>query len=267
MGILNITPDSFSDGGRYDALDRAVAHGLAMAGQGADIIDIGGESTRPGSSRVSAAEQCRRVREVIRQLRIDLPKSVSISIDTTLASVAESAIASGAVMINDISAGRDDSKMFNLVAEVGVEMVLMHMQGEPKSMQDNPRYDNAVDEVAAFLSDRLQAAQSAGIAVESLLIDPGIGFGKRRQHNLALLANLPQFVALGARVVLGASRKRFMGSLCNIDQPLKLLPATIATTALGVWAGVTVFRVHEVAENRQAADVTWAIRDADRLLD
>lgn len=260
MGILNATPDSFSDGGRHGTVEAAVAHGLVMAEEGADIIDVGGESTRPGSDPVSAAEQIARVVPVIRQLRAGLPDAIAISIDTTRAEVAAAALDAGADFINDVSAGRDDPDLFALAAQRRVALVLMHMQGSPKTMQDDPRYEAVVDEVLEFLLERCRAAQAAGVAPERLILDPGIGFGKRRDDNLKLMASLDRFTATGHRVLLGTSRKRFMGSVCGETRPQQLVAATVATTALGVMAGVDLFRVHDVRENRQAADVTHAIR-------
>ncbi|NJD07917.1 MAG: dihydropteroate synthase [Methylococcaceae bacterium] len=262
MGILNATPDSFSDGGRHGTVEAAVAHGLVMAEEGADIIDVGGESTRPGSDPVSAAEQIARVVPVIRQLRAGLPDAIAISIDTTRAEVATAALDAGADFINDVSAGRDDPHMFALAAQRRVALVLMHMQGSPKTMQDDPRYEAVLDEVLEFLLERSRQAQAAGVAPERLILDPGIGFGKRRDDNLKLMAGLDRFTATGYRVLLGASRKRFMGAVCGETRPQQLVAATVATTALGVMAGVDLFRVHDVRENRQAADVTHAIRRA-----
>ncbi len=258
MGILNLTPDSFSDGGRYQA-ESAIARSLEMVAEGADIIDVGGESTRPMSSRVDADEQCRRVLEVIGELRRHLPAQIPISIDTRLSDVARRAIERGATIINDISAGRDDPEMLPLAASAGTGLVLMHMQGAPETMQQAPVYDNVVSEVKAFLAERAEAALQAGVKPASLLLDPGIGFGKRKQHNLALLAALKAFQELGYPLLLGTSRKRFMGSLCRNGDPVALMPATCASTALGVMAGVRVFRVHDVWQNRQAADVAWEI--------
>ena len=260
MGILNVTPDSFSDGGRYGTIDAAVSRALVMVEEGADIIDVGGESTRPGSRRVSAEEQVERVIPVIQALCDRLPSSCLISIDTTLADVAEAAVRAGAGLINDVSAGMDDPRILSVAAELAVPIVLMHRQGTPESMQDDPRYSDVVGEVRALLLDRIEAALSAGLSPDAIVLDPGIGFGKRKEHNLNLMAALDVFVALGYPVLLGASRKRFMGAICQEQRPEALLGATVATTALGVMAGVQIFRVHDVQPNRQAADVTAAIR-------
>ncbi len=262
MGILNATPDSFSDGGLYNAPEQAVERGLEMASQGADLIDVGGESTRPGADPVGEQEQLARVLPVVRSLRARLPETCAISIDTTRSRVAEAALDAGADLINDVSAGRDDAGMFALAARRRVPLVIMHMQGTPKTMQDGPYYERAVDEVLDFLLDRARAAEAAGIDRSDIILDPGIGFGKRRQDNLQLMAHLQRFCARGYDVLLGASRKRFMGAVCNETRPEALVAATVATTALGVAAGVRVFRVHDVRENRQAADVAYAILEA-----
>jgi dihydropteroate synthase len=267
MGILNLTPDSFSDGGSYASVAEGVARGLQLAADGADIVDVGGESTRPGALPVPAEEQRRRILPVIEGLSAALPPHVVISIDTRLSTVAEAALERGARMINDISAGRYDGQMFRLAALARVPLVLMHMQGSPETMQREPCYRDVVAEVEAFLRERMAAACAAGVQPGDLILDPGIGFGKTRQHNLALLGALPRLAALGCPLLLGVSRKRFMGSICRVDDPRQLLPATCACTALGVLAGVSIFRVHDVAENRQAADVAMAIRlagDAER---
>lgn len=264
MGILNVTPDSFSDGGHFADLESALVHAMQMIDQGANIIDIGGESTRPGSEPVSEQEQMRRVLGVIRELRRRIPANVPISIDTTSSTVAEAALDAGADWINDTSAGLDSRGMLPLAAERGVPIVLMHRQGMPASMQDNPDYQDVVAEVRAFLLERANAAVEAGVLENRLLIDPGIGFGKFKEHNLALLAGLTDLAGLGIPLLLGTSRKRFMGSICGETHPERLAPATCATTALGVMAGVRVFRVHDVTENRQAADVAWAILKARR---
>ena len=273
MGILNVTPDSFSDGGRHSEVDAAVAHGLQMARDGAAFIDVGGESTRPGAQRVDAAEQIRRTEPVIRGLRAALDdmgepgRGVVISIDTTQALVAATALDAGAGVINDISAGREDAAMFALAAKRGAPIVLMHMLGAPATMQNNPTYGDVVVELLQHLADRAAAAIAAGVPQSQIVIDPGIGFGKTREHNLKLLAALDRFVATGYPVLLGASRKRFMGSICTnadgtVPAPTDLLGATCATTSLGVAKGVRIFRVHDVRINRQAMDVAWAIANA-----
>jgi dihydropteroate synthase len=262
MGIVNVTPDSFSDGGRYFDPGRAVEHGVALAAEGAEIVDVGGESTRPGAERVPAEEQIRRTAGVIQGLRGRLPPAVSISIDTTSARVAREALEAGATLINDISAGRDDPGMLPLAAEAGASIVLMHMQGTPATMQDAPSYRDVVEEVREFLLRRAEEAMAAGVAADRIIIDPGIGFGKSREHNLVLMANLARFTDTGLPVLLGASRKRFMGSVCSEQRFDELLGATCAATVLGVLAGVRILRVHDVKANRQAMQVALAVRDA-----
>ncbi|MCC7412993.1 MAG: dihydropteroate synthase [Gammaproteobacteria bacterium] len=264
MGVLNVTPDSFSERGAHRDTAVAVEHGLRMAGEGAAIIDVGGESTRPGAVRVPGAEQLGRVLEVIRALRARLPAAVHISIDTTLAEVADAALGAGASIVNDVAAGRE-SDVFGVVAARRAGVVLMHMQGSPATMQDAPCYDDVVTEVRDFLLARAAAARAAGVAAERIAIDPGIGFGKTKQHNLALLAGLPALVDSGYAVVLGTSRKRFMGSICRETEFSALVGATCATTALGVLAGVRIFRVHDVRANRQAVEVARAIMQAQRI--
>lgn len=257
-----MTPDSFSDGGVYADVDLAVARGLQIIEEGGDIIDIGGESTRPYSERVPAQMQIDRVIPVLKALRRQgiLPRKMAISVDTTNGKVAEVAIAYGASLINDVSAGTEDPDMFSVAARNRVPIVLMHMQGTPSTMQDAPSYVDVVSEVISFLQQRIAAALDAGIPEEHIIIDPGIGFGKTKTHNLCLLANLERFVQLGYPVMLGASRKRFMGSICQVGAPTELVGATVATTVMGVLAGVRLFRVHDVKPNRQAADVTTCIR-------
>ena len=255
MGILNVTPDSFSDGGQFLEGGSAVSHALQMAEEGADIIDVGGESTRPGSKRVDAEEQKRRVLPIIEEIRKELPADVVISIDTTLSEVAEAALDAGAGMINDISAGRDDPEILALAAERRCSLVLMHMQGTPATMQDNPVYTDVVGEIREFLLERAKASEAMGVSRENIIIDPGIGFGKTTEHNLEIIAGLKSFVETGYSVLLGASRKRFMGSVCGNTAPRELVGATCATTVIGVCAGVRFFRVHDVRANRQAADI------------
>ena len=262
MGILNVTPDSFSDGGQFSDVDAALAQVKRMITEGVDIIDIGGESTRPGSEPVSPAEQQQRVIPVITAIRQTLKSDILISIDTTSSAVAKAALEAGANVINDVSAGQDDPEILTLSASHNAPIILMHRQGTPKTMQNNPYYEDVVPEVISTLLEQIKLAIQAGVKKENILIDPGIGFGKRKQDNLELLAHLDQFVALGYPVLLGTSRKRFMGSICNVTEPAELVTATAVTTALGVMAGVQLFRVHDVKENRQAADVAWAIKYA-----
>ncbi|NOQ36168.1 MAG: dihydropteroate synthase [Methylococcaceae bacterium] len=262
MGILNVTPDSFSDGGRYNSVEAACHQVEKMLHEGADIIDIGGESTRPNSISVSSGEQIARVIPAIKAIRSRLSSDVLISIDTTLSTVAKAALDAGANLINDISGGGNDEKILTVAAEADCPIILMHIQGTPQTMQDNPCYDDVVVEVLASLNSSINNALQAGVKPHNIAIDVGIGFGKRKQDNIDLLAHLDQFVATGHPVLLGTSRKRFMGSLCDVSEPEELVTATAATTALGVMAGVQMFRVHDVRENRHAADVAWAIKQA-----
>ena len=262
MGVLNVTPDSFSDGGLFLDPEVATQEALRMVAAGADLIDVGGESTRPGADPVDGPEQIRRVVPAIRRLRAALPNDFPISVDTTRAEVADAALAVGADLVNDVSAGRDDPGMFACVAEHAVPIVLMHMQGTPKTMQDRPHYGDVVQEVIDFLVGRAVVAEGTGIAAERIWLDPGIGFGKRKEDNLRLIAELDRLVATGFPVLLGTSRKRFMGAVCGEQRPSGLVAATVATTAIGVLSGVRMFRVHDIRENRQAADVAAAIRQA-----
>lgn len=260
MGILNVTPDSFSDGGQFSGVNAALKQASKMIVEGADIIDVGGESTRPNAVQVDIDEQIRRVVPVIEGIREKVSVDIPISIDTTQSEVAEAALDAGANIINDIAAARDDEAILSLAAERDVPIILMHMQGTPQNMQDNPGYQVVTDEVLAFLEQRIQIAVKAGIKKGNIVIDPGIGFGKRKQDNFDLLANLQYFVGTGFPVLLGTSRKGFLGKICDITEPAELATATAVTTALGVMAGVQIFRVHDILENRQAADIAWTIK-------
>jgi dihydropteroate synthase len=259
MGVLNVTPDSFSDGGLYPSSNDAITRGIEMVEQGADIIDIGGESTRPGAKRIGAKEQKRRVIDVIAGLRKELPVHIHISIDTTLSEVAKAALEAGASMLNDVSAGREDEQILALAADSAVPICLMHMQGNPGNMQDDPSYENVTQEVAEYLVKQASVAENVGVKKENIILDPGIGFGKRTQHNLELLRDLNKLTNLGYPILLGTSRKSFMGEISKQAEPQERMPATCATSALGVVAGVKIFRVHDIWQNRQALDVTWAI--------
>ena len=279
MGILNVTPDSFSDGGRFSAVDAAVAHGLAMAQAGAAIIDIGPESTRPGAEPVPAIidigpestrpgaepvpadEQIRRAIPVIERMAAEC-KAV-ISIDARNPDVAAAALNAGAAMINDVTALGDD-RMAELAAEKQVPVVLMHMKGTPATMQQQAHYEDVVEEVLTFLLKRAQRAIGFGIAPEKIFIDPGIGFGKTAEHNLTLLHCLDRFVASGYRVLLGASRKRFIGRLTGKDQPTDRAFGTAATVALAAAAGVSIVRVHDVPEMMDVVRVANAVRRAQK---
>jgi len=259
MGILNATPDSFSDGGQFNNIDAAINHGKRMIDEGADIIDIGGESTRPGSERVSVKDQLDRVVPIINAISETLPEHVEISIDTTRAKVAEAALSSGATIVNDVSGGNDDPEIIELCADKECPYIIMHMLGSPETMQSDPVYDDVAKDIRIFLERRIKDCIKAGVDKNNIVIDPGIGFGKTREHNLTLLNNLKSFVDTEHLVLLGTSRKRFMGSICPVNTADELIGATAATTALGVNAGVKIFRVHDVKPNRQAADVAWSI--------
>lgn len=256
MGILNVTPDSFSDGGQFLDADRAVEHGLEMAAQGAAMIDVGGESTRPGSQPVPPAEQIRRVVPIIEALaeKIDIP----ISIDTHHVEVARAAFMAGASILNDITA-LADKRMIELTAQQQVPVVLMHMQGTPTTMQVEPHYENVVTEVRDFLVTRCERARSLGIPRERLFIDPGIGFGKSLQHNLQLLRHLDRLVATGYRVLVGPSRKGFLGKLTGKENPADRLFGTAAPVALCAMAGVSIVRVHDVGPMLDVVRVAHAI--------
>ena len=256
MGVLNVTPDSFSDGGRYATADAAVAQAQAMVAAGADLIDVGGESTRPGSLPVDADEQIARVVPVIERVA-HLP--VTISIDTTRAAVAAAALDAGAAVVNDISAGRDDAELLPLVARRGVPVVLMHMQGTPLTMQEAPSYRDVVAETTAFLRERVAAAQDAGIELAKILLDPGIGFGKTQAHNLELLRRQREFALLGQPVVIGTSRKGFIGRITGEPEPAKRLFGTAASVALSIANGAAVVRVHDVGPMVQVVRMTRAI--------
>jgi dihydropteroate synthase len=268
MGVINATPDSFSDGGSFDAPEAAAAQSLEMARAGAAIIDVGGESTRPGAKAVDAREQIRRVVPVVSAVRQALDRAdhgrVWISVDTRLASVAEAALDAGAAMVNDVSAGRDDPAMLPLVAARGAALCLMHMRGDPATMQKSPSYRDVVEEVAAFLVERVAAAEQAGVLRDRVVIDPGIGFGKTLEHNLALLAGIPRFVATGWPVLIGASRKRFIAALDpqHARTPAEREPGTIAVTLHAAAAGAALVRVHDVPANAQALRIANAINHA-----
>jgi len=256
MGILNVTPDSFSDGG--DFLDPADArrHAERMAADGADVIDVGAESTRPGSDRVDAAGQIARLRDVLPAV---VACGVPVSIDTTRSEVAAFALDAGAQLINDVSAGRDDPELLALAAERQAGLVLMHMLARPKDMQADPRYDDVVGEVRAFLAERIEAAAAAGVDRGALIVDPGIGFGKRLEHNLALLASVGALASLGRPVLIGPSRKRFLGELTGRAEPRQRVVGTVAACLSARWRGATIFRVHDVSAVREALTVAEGI--------
>jgi dihydropteroate synthase len=257
MGVVNVTPDSFSDGGLYLDAAAAVAHALDLEAEGAAILDIGGESTRPRSLAVGAEEERRRVVPVIEALR-ERGSRAQISVDTSKASVAAAALDAGATLVNDVTAFRSDPAMAGLIAQRGADCCLMHMLGEPRTMQEDPRYDDVVADVKAFLAERLAYAVSQGIAEERIMLDPGIGFGKTTEHNLELLRRLEEIVELGRPVAIGTSRKSFLGRLTDRADPRERLPGTIATNVLAYERGARVFRVHDVAPVYDALAVTAA---------
>ena len=244
MGVVNVTPDSFSDGGALPDAAAAVAHARRLVREGAAIVDVGGESTRPGAEPVPLEEELRRVVPVVEGAA---KLGAQISVDTSKRAVAEAAAEAGATYINDVSAFRFDPGLAGLVADRGLECCLMHMRGEPRTMQDAPRYDDVVSEVKAFLEDRLAAAVAAGVAEEHVQLDPGIGFGKTAEHNLELLRRLDEIVAIGRPVVLGTSRKAFLGRITGREVPAQRVHATVASCVLGFERGARVFRVHDVA--------------------
>jgi len=268
MGILNVTPDSFSDGGRFLEAGAAIGRGRSLVAEGADIVDVGGESTRPGAQPVPAAEELRRVLPVIAGLAeamSSMPGHPQISVDTYKAEVAGAALAAGASLVNDVSAFRADPEMAALVAQSGAECCLMHMLGEPRTMQRDPRYEDVVDDVKAFLQERLEFAVGEGVAPERILLDPGIGFGKTEAHNLELLRRLGELLTLGAPIVIGTSRKGFLGHVLaratGRPEPVDVadrLPGTIASNVLAYERGASVFRVHDVAPVRDALAVATA---------
>ena len=259
MGVVNVTPDSFSDGGRFLTCDNAVAQAIRLVTDGADLLDIGGESTRPGAEPVSVVQQCGRIVPVIVALR-ESGITVPVFVDTRSAEVAAAALDTGADGINDISALRDDPEMASLVAERQAPIVLMHMQGTPATMQAAPRYTDVVAEVAAFLAERVWAACGQGVALDRIAVDPGIGFGKTTEHNLELLANTDKLVAVGPPVVVGPSRKRFIGELLGIEHPADRDTGTLGAVAAAVLGGAAVVRVHEAAAARQIVQLCHAIR-------
>jgi len=262
MGVLNVTPDSFSDGGRFLEASAAAAQARRMAAEGAEVIDVGAESTRPGAARVPAREQIARLREV---LPAAVSTGVRISIDTTRSEVAAFALQAGATIINDVSAGRDDPAMFALAAAAGgAAMVLMHMRGQPRTMQADPQYGDVVAEVREFLRERLESAAAAGLPPERCIVDPGIGFGKGLEHNLALLGRLAALGELGRPVLVGPSRKRFIGELTGQQDPAGREAGTIAACLAARRRGATIFRVHDVAGLAQALAVDHAIEGAGR---
>jgi dihydropteroate synthase len=255
MGVVNVTPDSFSDGGSFLEAEDAIAQGRRLAAEGADLLDIGGESTRPGAEPVDEPEELRRVLPVVEALAAD--DKATVSIDTSKLGVARAALDAGAGFVNDVTAFRAAPELAGLVAERDVECCLMHMLGEPRTMQEAPRYDDVVADVAAFLEERLAFAVREGVREERILLDPGIGFGKTIDHNLELLRRLGEIVALGRPVVIGTSRKSFLGRITGRDVTERV-PASVASNVIGYLHGARVFRVHDVAATRDALLVTAA---------
>ena len=261
FGILNVTPDSFSDGGDFLYPDAAIAHAGSLLDEGAYAIDIGGESTRPGADAVTPEDELRRVLPVVRGI-LELRPEAVVSVDTYRAATAEAALDAGAKIVNDVTALRGDPKVAKLVADAGCPVVLMHMLGEPKTMQREPRYDDVVAEVRDFLARRAEYAISAGVKPENVVVDPGIGFGKTPQHNLKLLNDLSILVELGFPVLVGASRKRFLGGITGVEDPKDRVYGTVATSVMAYERGATLFRVHDVRANREALKVAAAVRRA-----
>jgi len=260
MGVVNVTPDSFSDGGRFLDPDAAVAHARALIAEGADILDLGAESTRPGSEPVRSAEQRRRLDPVLDALGAD--REIVISVDTTSAEVARAALDAGARIVNDVSA-LEDPAMAPLVAETGAGLVLMHRRGTSATMQDDPRYEDVAGEVRAWLAERSGRARRAGVAEESIVLDPGIGFGKTARHNLELIARLEEVAGAGRPIVIGVSRKSFLGRPLGLA-PDQRLEAGLAATAVAVFLGARIVRTHDVAATRRALSIAEPLRDARR---
>jgi len=263
MGIVNVTPDSFSDGGEFLDAERAIAHGRELAAEGADILDVGGESTRPGAEAVGASEELARVAPVVEALAADGGPGVPVSIDTSKRAVAEAALDAGAAIVNDVTALRAEPELAALCAERGCELVLMHMLGDPRTMQEDPRYDDVVDDVKSFLAERIEFAVSQGVGEDRISIDPGIGFGKTVEHNLELHRRLGELRELGRPIVFGSSRKSFIGKLTGAPVDGRL-GGTIASNVIAYANGADVLRVHDVAPLRDALKTAEAILDADR---
>ena len=256
MGIVNVTPDSFSDGGRHNTVERAVAHGLTLADEGADILDVGGESTRPGSDPVPLDEELRRVIPVIKGLRAKT--DARISVDTRKAEVMRQAAKAGADIINDVSGLTHDTEALNAAAATGLPVILMHTQGDPKTMNDAPHYDDLALDVYDVLAARIAACEHAGIPRAKLCVDPGIGFAKHLHHNVSMMANLSVLHGLGVPILLGASRKKMIAQLCDVPDPADRLPGSLAAVMVGVGQGVQIVRVHDVAATKQALSVWLA---------
>ena len=263
VGILNVTPDSFSDGGDFLDPEAAAEHAATMLDEGADMLDVGGESTRPGSDPVSQEEEIRRVVPVLKRILSVRPEAV-ISVDTYRSGTAKAALEAGASLVNDVTALRGDPGMVSLIEEAACPVILMHMQGEPKTMQKEPNYQDVVREVRDFLAERAEYAVAAGVRLENIIVDPGIGFGKNFQHNLALLRNLDALVDLGFPVLIGTSRKSFVERITGVQEARDRVFGTVATTVLAFEQGATFFRVHDVRANRQALAVAEAVLHTSR---
>jgi dihydropteroate synthase len=263
VGILNVTPDSFSDGGIFLDPEAAAEHAAAMLDEGAGMLDVGGESTRPGSDPVSQEEEIQRVVPVVERIISERPEAI-ISVDTYRSGTATAALQAGAKFVNDVTAFRGDPSMASVIKEAACPVILMHMQGEPKTMQKEPRYEDVVREVRYFLAERAEYAVSAGVRPENIIVDPGIGFGKNLQHNLALLRNLDVIVDLGFPVLIGASRKSFIERITGVQEPRDRVSGTVATTVLAYERGATFFRVHDVRANREALAVAEAVLHTSR---
>jgi dihydropteroate synthase len=263
MGVVNVTPDSFSDGGEFLDPERAIGHGRELAADGADLLDIGGESTRPGAEAVSAEVERERIAPVVAALAAPDGPGVPVSIDTSKRLVAEAALDAGAGIVNDVTALRADPELAALCAERDCEVVMMHMLGEPRTMQEDPTYDDVVDDVKAFLAERIEFATAEGIEEERIWVDPGIGFGKTVEHNLELLRRLGELAELGRLIVVGTSRKSFIGKLTGAPVDRRL-GGTIASSVVALASGAEVLRVHDVGPVREALTVAEAILDRDR---
>lgn len=271
MGILNVTPDSFSDGGQYYDVDTAVDHAKKMIADGADLIDIGGESTRPGAKTVSVEEELKRVIPVIKQLTKET--TIPLSIDTSKAIVAEQAIQAGATMVNDVTALRADPNLAEIINKYDINISLMHMKGRPQSMQKNPTYDDIIEEIKDFLKQRIDFAVDHGIPQNHIIIDPGIGFGKRTgkgiEDNCRIISHLHEFKELDCPILIGASRKRFIGNICNDQLPLpasKRLEGSLAAACAAALQGAAIVRVHDVKETRRCLDIIDCIKKDGNIL-
>lgn len=259
MGIVNVTPDSFSDGGDYDTQECAIAHGYQLLEDGADILDIGGESTRPGANPVTIDEEIQRVVPVIEALA---KKTRHISVDTRNAKTIQAAIEAGATMVNDVSAMRHDPDSVHILAKTTLPMCLMHMQGDPQNMQDAPEYSDVIEDICSFFEERIVFCEGHGINKNRIILDPGIGFGKTTLHNLQIIKNIRVFQKFGCPVLLGTSRKRFIGEICSVDDPKQRLMGSVTSILYGLGMGVQMLRVHDVKETKQAFDMYQAILEA-----